>query len=343
MTASRARPREGFRNVTGYWLGDGARFGASDSSVSVDVPGLPRTAPVHSAKTDCGISLVTTHHGLVVADFSDWPTESEPCPDEVLDRSPFAPNRLLAERVFRLGRRVTVLNAHQACLLAVLGIESDEDYYSPDPRPVTPETAWVGWADEDVSIPTSELAGYIAAFDESGPWSIFPPNYPVQRVDAAFENFNLVANAGPVALRAADLLLHATWHYGAHRFDQSLLCAFPAAEAVLRGLWQRHIDANVAMREEGDYRMTADKRRILHGSEFTFNVLLETLALHGAVGDVEYRKARRAASARNRVMHRIEPVAGRDAGDAIEVALTLLRDYSGAVIDLTYGLTGHGL
>ncbi len=100
------------------------------------------------------------------------------------------------------------------------------------------------------------------------------------------------------AIKAADLLLHATWHYEAHRFDQALLGAFPAAGAVLRELWGRHVDQrDVEIRgANGEYRLTAERRRRLVGSEFTVNVLLETMALSGLLDEVSYRKARHATT-----------------------------------------------
>ena len=232
---------------------------------------------------ECGISFTVTYHGLVLADFSDWRTEAEPCPDGLLDRSPFAcPIVRSLSTFFRLGRRVAVLNAHQACLLALLGIESEEDFYTPRPRPVTPETAWVGWDDEDVTIPATEIADYLAAIDESDGWSIFNRltrrawlRPPPRALSVSCECRSCSRSRPQISCCTP---LGTTRRIGSTR---RCFTRFPAAEAVLRELWGRHVDQrDVEIRgANGEYRLTAERRRRLVGSEFTVNVLLETIGL----------------------------------------------------------------
>jgi SAM-dependent methyltransferase len=90
-----------FRSVTGYWFGDDARFGRSPMP-RAEVSGFPETRIVHRGEVEA-VSVAVDYYGLVLADFSGWETEAQPSPDRILDRSPFADDRELADRLFRLG------------------------------------------------------------------------------------------------------------------------------------------------------------------------------------------------------------------------------------------------
>jgi hypothetical protein len=249
------------RSVSGYWLGPPVWF-ESPRPEPLAIPGLPEQSPtIYRRLLDRGGEAVVSTAGVVLFDFAglepDDPTAKE------LATSPFPDSPRTAAASVVAPRRVELLNAHQFCLLDAIGVlESDEDVWSPDPRPVGVRTLWTGLSVEQITIPNNELTTYLAFLRDTPPTLRRAFTFRGDTLDRSFTTYEQVL-AVPVAPRACHCLLHAADHYHHWRFDQALMLAWAAAEALLAELWAHY--AEDAAQAAG-HTLNSDRRRKLTGA-----------------------------------------------------------------------------
>jgi hypothetical protein len=321
------------RSVSGYWLGPPVWFGSRHPD-RLGIPGLPQqTLTAYRRRLDHGGEAVVSVAGVVLLDFggleSEGPTAKE------LATAPFPDSPRMAAASVVAPRRVELLNAHQLCLLDAIGeLESDEDIWAPDPRPVSVPTLWTGWSAEQISIPTDELAAHLAFLRDTSTVQRAVFTFPPAILDRSFTTFEQIL-AVPAAPRACHCLLHAVDHYRRWQFDQALMLAWAATEALLAQLWARHA-ADAA--QAAGHTLSTDRRRKLTGPEFTSSVVSENLALAGIIHQELYEQIAQVRAARNRWAHGLDPVTEPPAGSAIIAGQTLVGVLSGCHLTVPIGL-----
>jgi hypothetical protein len=326
------------RSVSGYWLGPPVWF-ESPRPEPLAIPGLPeQSLTVYRRLLDRGGEAVVSTAGVVLFDFAglepDDPTAKE------LATSPFPDSPRTAAASVVAPRRVELLNAHQLCLLDAIGVlESDEDVWSPDPRPVGVRTLWTGLSVEQVTIPNDELTTYLAFLRDTPPTLRRAFTFRGDTIDRSFTTYEQVL-AVPVAPRACHCLLHAADHYHHWRFDQALMLAWAAAEALLAELWARY--AEDAAQAAG-HTLNSNRRRKLTGREFTSSVVSENLALAGIIDQELYDEIARVRAARNRWAHGLDPVTEQPAASAFFAGQTLVGLLTGCQLNVGIGLAAPNM
>jgi hypothetical protein len=233
-------------------------------------------------------------------------------------------------------RRVELLNAHQLCLLDAIGVrESDEDVWSPDPRPVSVPSMWTGWSAERIGTSTHEFAAYVEFLHDTTPVLRTAFTFPPEVLDRSFTTFEQILRVA-VAPRACHCLLHAADQYRRWQFDQALMLAWAAVEALLAQLWIGHAEAAA---QTAGHPLSADRRRKLEGREFTSSVISESLALGGIIDQALYNQIARVRAARNRWAHGLDPVTEPPAASAFFAGQTLVKLVTGCQLNVFLGLT----
>jgi hypothetical protein len=229
-------------------------------------------------------------------------------------------------------RRIELLNAHQLCLLDAIGVRgSDEDVWSPDPRPVSVPTLWTGWSAERIGTSTHELAAYLAFLHDTTPVLRTAFTFPAEVLDQSFAAFEQMLRV-PVAPRACHCLLHAADQYRRWQFDQALMLAWAAVEALLTQLWIDHAEA--AAQATG-HPLSADRRSKLKGPEFSSSVISESLLLAGIIDHVLYSQIAQVRAVRNRWAHGLNPVTEPPAASAFFAGQTLVKLITGCQLNVS--------
>jgi hypothetical protein len=317
------------RSVSGYWLGPPVWFGSRQRE-PLAIPGLPeQTSVACRRQLRHGGEAVGLLGGIVLLDFDglepDDPTTAE------LAAAPFPDSPRTAAASVVAPRRVELLNAHQLCLLGAIGVrESDEDLWSPDPRPVSVPTLWAGWSAERIGTSTDEFAACLAFLQNTTPVLRTAFTFPAEVLDRSFTTFEQVLRV-PVATRACHCLLHAADQYRRWQFDQGLVLAWAAVEALLTHLWIRHAEAAA---QAAGRPLSADRRRKLTGREFTSSVVSEHLALAGVIDHALYDQIARVRAARNRWAHGLDPVTEPPAASAFFAGHTLVELVTGCRLNV---------
>jgi hypothetical protein len=268
--------------------------------------------------------------GIVLLDFDglepDDPTAKQ------LAAAPFPDSPRTAAGSVVAPRRVELLNAHQLCLLDAIGIrESDEDIWSPDPRPVSVPTLWTGWSAERIGTSTHELAAYLAFLHDTTPVLRRMFTFPAKVLDRSFTTFEQVLRV-PVAPRACHCLLHAAYQYRRWQFDQALMLAWAAVEALLTQLWIDHAETTA---QAAGHPLSADRRRKLTGPEFSSSVVGESLVLAGIIDHALYSEIARVRAVRNRWAHGLDPVTEPPAASAFFAGQTLAKLVTGCQLNVS--------
>jgi hypothetical protein len=310
-------------SVAGYWLGPQCWLGPVQSE-SVDIPGFTQVvlAGAFSRPLSAGSSAVVTRNGVVLIDFTGLDT-LDPKPHEIM-QAPFGDDKRQGLASLLTQHRVEMLNAHQLCLLTAIGThESEDDFWAPQPRPVEVETLFHGSAQGNVAFPINiEVTKALLAFAPSTlQKALF--NVPVTTLDRSFDMFEELVNGPPLAARTAHRVLLAADHYRRWRFDQAVIAAWSAAEALLAGLWERYIADRAAAEAPNGYVLTNDRRKRL--ADLRASTIAEILALAGVIDQLVFDDLTRARSARNKWVHGLTPVGPDAAESAIRSAQRLLE------------------
>lgn len=243
-------------------------------------------------------------------------------------------------------RRVEKLNAHQLCLLTTIGTRaSEDDFWSPKPRPVDVENLVHVRDDNSVYVPDTILP----EVPESAP---SPPNtntrfqrslfnVPLEMVDRSFDMFEQLLSGPPVATRSAHLILLAADHYHRWRFDQALIAAWTAAEALLAVLWGRYVDQSSTTQEPNGYVVGSRRRARL--DRVPTATVAEILALAGIIDQQLFDELARGRSARNKWIHGLAPVAHESASSGVCSAERLLELTTNVQVAAPLMLSSAGL
>ncbi len=330
--------------MSGYWLGPPCWFGSANPG-GVEILGLPRDMRSVSRRTlRSGGDAAVTSNGVVLIDFTglDGP---EPTQGEI-DQSPFGDDKTMGAASVLAQRRVEKLNAHQLCLLTAIGTrESEDDFWSPQPRPVEVETLVHAQDDGTLTAPP-EIWRDVLEFATPTTNSIFQRslfNVPLDKVDRSFDMFEQLLGGPPVAARAGHLVLLAADHYRRWRFDQALMAAWTAAEALLAVLWERYVDDSAASPARTGYVLNKKRRDRLHGADFTTSIVAEVLSLVGVIDQELFDQLSHARSARNRWVHGLAPVAHDAASSGVCSAERLLEMTTGVHLAAPLTLRSSGL
>lgn len=318
----------------GYWLGPPCWFGPPNPE-PLGIPGLPaEVLSAYRRVLASGGDAVVSHNGVVLIDFQGL--DVDPTPSE-LAVAPFGddPQRGMASVLAR--RRVEMLNAHQTSLLTAIGTrESEEDVWAPHPRPVNVRSLIRARDSDQVTVPPPILRELIEFSTPSQFSNVQRSLFRVtpEQTDQAFDMFERLISAPPVAISAPHLLLHAAHRYTRWEFDQALIAAWAAAEALLAHLWLQHVEASSDESKRHGYRLNKDRRRRLSGDEFTASVVGEVLALAGTIDQALYEHLAVARSARNRWVHGLRTVPSSAVESAVAAGESLLQLVSGVEVTL---------
>jgi hypothetical protein len=308
-------------SVSGYWLGPPVWFG-SPRPEPLSVPGLPDEALfAYRRLLAGGGEAVVAAAGIVLVDFDGL--EGSGPSDKDLNARPFAHSPASAMASVVAPRRAEILNAHQLCLLDAIGIrESDEDVWSPDPRPVSVPTMWSGWSADQIGVQRNdELGAFLKFLHDTTPIARQLFTFPPEVLDQSFTTFETLLGTPVAAIRACHCLLLAADHYRHWRFDQALTLAWAASEAVFTQLWMDHAAgaANAA-----GYPLNSERRGRLRGPEFTASVVIESLAIAGIIDRTLHKDLTAIRGTRNRWVHGLEPVPESAAASAFMTGQALV-------------------
>lgn len=325
-------------DVSGYWLGPPVWFGSARSE-PLALPGIPgQHLCAYRRILENGVEVVVTQAGLVLMNFAQLPPE-DPTSRQVAG-APFADDPHLVAASLAAPRRVEILNAHQLCLLSAIGTrESEEDIWSPEPRPVSVPTLWTGVTEDPVTIPSTEVRAYFAFLTETSTVLRTMFTFPPEVLDRSFTTFEGLL-AVPIATRVCHGLLHAADHYRHWRFDQALILAWSGVEELLNIAWENHFTASAAAH---GHKLNKERRDLLTGRDFSNAVVLESLALAGVLDPELYADLSQVRRARNRWAHGLDPVTANAASTAIGVGLQVLDLVTGVQLDVPFGLPSPNL
>lgn len=318
--------------VRGYWLGPPVWF-ASSHREPLSVPGVPgQDWAVYRRSLNKGGELAVSEAGVVLIDFSGL-DRGEPAQAE-LESAPFSDDAKLATASVIASRRVELLNAHQLCLLAAMGVrESEEDIWSPDPRPVSVHTLWHE-VDGSPAMPMNEAHEY-GRFRDTPTVHRIMFAFQAKVIERSVQSFEQLLDV-PRAPRACHGLLHAIDHYRHWQFDQALILAWTTCEAMLGVLWERYFTDSA---KRAGLTLNHDHRKKLKSSEFSSSVILENLTLAGCVAQELYDELVKARGARNRWVHQLERVSQASVSSAIFAGVALVSRAVKVDLDVSLSLT----
>lgn len=311
-------------SVSGYWMGPPIWFGSAHPE-KLMLPGLPQPEQLSAYRRTfaAGGGANATESGLVFIDFTGL--EPSDFSDKDLGNAPFpSQSRTLAVASLLAPRHVEMLNAHQLCLLDAIGArESKDDFWSPDPRPVTVATLWSGQSDDRVGVQhQEEVAAYLRFVQKTSTFSRQAFTFSAETLDQSFTTFEKILAAPEVVIRACHCLLLADDHYRHWRFDQSLMLSWAASEALFTQLW---IDHASAAADAAGHALNAKRRTKLVGADFTASIILEVLAIAGVIDRDLYNKLSAACAMRNKWVHGLESVPDSVAAEAFFAGQELVR------------------
>ncbi len=166
-------------------------------------------------------------------------------------------------------------------------------------------------------------------------------NVPLEMVDRSFDMFEQLLSGPPVAARSAHLVLLAADHYHRWRFDQALIAAWTAAEALLAVLWGRYIEQSIVTQTPNGYVASTTRRDRL--DRVPTATVAEVLALAGIIDQLLFDELARGRSARNKWIHGLAPVAHDSASSAVGSAERLLELTTNVQVAAPLMLSSAGL
>lgn len=283
---------------------------------------------VYRAALTVGITVKVLREGRFIFDFSDW----ERGKARSADRSDFDSTASV------ILKRVSVLNAHLACLYTAL-FRQQRIY--PQTMVVEPsqvismkslDDSGMGIGDKRVLWLAS--AQHIKTYSKDRPiWNDprIAGRLVVLSIPTLAESFHLLnailehPNADMVLI--ADLLLRSSKALHDHNYSLSLITSWSIAEKVLQLRWEKYLDSQKEREDDGKKIVFINKDRkknLMNGRDYSASVVSEILSLAGILSFELYKDMQLVRKARNNWIHNLSPVSRETAELSIKVAATLL-------------------
>lgn len=281
-----------------------------------------------TAELPNGLRARAHRDGMFVFDFATWAPLP---PGDVPDFG------AVAEVVLR---RVTLMNAHLACLYTAV---ISGPRYSTDPTALTPDQI-LPMNDFDnqgggVGLPDARIAHiHMARYRSSYPSQMpLQMDYRLSRTftlgaDQVDESFRLLQDllthsASAEVLPLAELLLRSAVALSRHDYSISLVLAWAVTEALLGELWERYLDDTKSRPGDGEHPFMPRKRmeRLSDGPDMTASLTIEMLSLLEQIAFPLYLRLNDVRGARNKWIHDLRPVVAASAITAMGVAEEMLE------------------
>lgn len=281
----------------------------SERDLTVEVAEEPVLRYVFNAAP---LSVDVFEDALILFDFNHWePAKVRPAHD--------GRDHLL--------RRLTLLNAHIACLHSRLASRAPKHVVDPEtvvtrrsksgvlssPDPRIPAVAhannrkWGGWT-------TAGLIFDVAIGDA----------VDVVLTEEVTESFDLLdtllSDQELRLIQVADLVLRSCRDIEQHAFGSALLAAWSVCETLLTQLWLKYVEQQEAT------PLSSARRRELTGRDFTASVMTEALFLAGWLSRSRYEELNAVRTARNGWVHELKGVQRGMTKRALKLAQVLLRN-----------------
>ena len=288
------------------------------------------------------ISAKVLREGMFIFDFSNW------SPGQALPSHDDTPTDFDAAAAVIL-QRVSVLNAHLACLYTAL---HRLQHFNHPKMVVSPgdiitlnsldDTTRMGFGDMRVGAlaltryPSTYVQGLPTIFD----WRVSMRSVLIE-IDTVRESFQLLTailqHPAPHILLLTDLYAHSCKAYENHEFALCLTIAWAITENLLRRLWERYIEANRHREIDNAKAIFISKKRkekLTESRDFGASVISEFLSLKNNLPFPIYQKLDEVRQERNKWLHYLAPISRKIALQSVEVAGQMLNIAEGLNLEV---------
>lgn len=148
-----------------------------------------------------------------------------------------------------------------------------------------------------------------------------------------FEHAVAVMNAAEAKLgegftTTLALLHQASHQYVRHQFASAHLLGWTLTEQALHVLW-RDYRISASSGPDAVTEINRDRRDLLDGRDFTASIITQILSLAGRISDERLTALDAARKARNNFAHKLKPIEGQQAQEALATAATMLSELLG--------------
>ena len=317
-------------NAAAYYLWPTVWVSGRPKTSGVDIDVRTLGEEVYRTSLSVGITTKVLREGMFIFDFSGW-----------------APGRALSNRnetdfdatAAVILRRVTVLNAHLACLYTTL---SDRQHEAIDKMVVSPsdvialkslDDSGMGFGDMRVGAlalaryPSTYAQGVRQMFD----WRVSMRTVVIE-IDTVAESFQLLdtvlRHPAPHALTVTDLYVRSCKAYEDHNYSLCLVTAWAITEKLLQELWDRYLKANRERTIDGVKVTFINRHRrekLTDSRDFRASVISEILSLTNSLPFSLYENLSRVRQARNDWLHGLKPLSRETAVLSVSVAEQMLN------------------
>jgi hypothetical protein len=316
-------------NAAAYYHSPTIWVGSSAPIVGADVDVSKLGEEVYRTTLSEGITAKVLREGMFIFDFSSWLL------GRALPESGVPDFDAVAAVILK---RVTVLNAHLACLYTALSrlqnFALEKMVVSPSDLISLKSLDDTGMSFGDYRVAALALARYPSTYAQGIPttldWRIVRRSVIV-KIETVTESFRLLStilhHPDPDALFLADLHVRSCKAYEDHNYALCLVTAWTIAENLMQRLWNRYVDENRLRQVAGTevVFINSDRRdKLIKSRDFTPSVISEILSLTNRLPFELYQGISKVRQARNEWLHDLRPVSRDDASRAVKTAEQML-------------------
>lgn len=297
-----------------------------DADGNVDVQRLGDE--VYRAILTVGIAVRVLREGRFIFDFSNWRQETAKSEPEKSNFANIASTTL---------KRVSILNAHLACLYTAL-FRQQKTF--PHLMVVEPsQVISMRSLDDATGSSNDVLVGWLSTAQFPKTYSEHRPVWNDPRVagrmiiintstiDKSFHLLNaILENSNSDAILLADLFMRASKSLEDHNYSLSLITSWTITEKVLQSRWEKYLDSQ-REREIDNVKTTfinKERKKTLIGRDYSASVVSEILSLAGILPFELYKDMQVIRKVRNNWIHSLAPVSMEMASLSLKVTATIL-------------------
>jgi hypothetical protein len=250
-----------------------------------------------------GVRLRVSHEGYFLFDFSNHPT-AKPVEHDQLE--------------VVLVTRARFMNLFLACLQTHLVREKKAaPHLFIDHTTIMSPRQWT----LDPLTAATESTNHQTVQEERA-HLFFRQTFSVEWIQAAFSATNEASVAAGDRDLLAEMILHAFALHSAGQMESCLVTAWTVAERCLSELWDQYIERQ----SDGvPTKVNGDRRKKLHGRDFSASVVAEVLSLAGELSQEDYERLSLVRKKRNDWVHKLTTIDSADGAAAIVLAQSMLR------------------
>lgn len=320
-------------NVSGYYYWTQPIWiGSPPNTERAVLPRKELTKETYRRSLESGIQVSALLEGSFLFDFTDWEPgairEEDPRLQELVSKVRLQTRAIL--------NRVTVMNAHVACLQTSLKQHQDHVLRS---LLVTPSDLWT-LSSLDVGNAARQEFGVHFRRKEEREYDRSHLAIVEDTLDASFDLLDDILGSEPRVLVMVDLFAHAISYYGTGDFNLCLATIWPLIEQLMQDKWKAYIANNAERTISGATETFFNRRRkdtLKDPRSFTMSVISEVLSLTDELHFSLYQDISKTRRARNKWLHGMEPVSDADAGRSLRVAQELLSRVQGISLHASSG------